>query len=357
MPDTAVAESKDSMPASFRRPRCRLDCGKDNFAISRKRRLLLVGAVALGASGLARGVVGHVRIGLLRFGDRASGERYLAAFKQGLRDLGYVEGRNLTLDLRFADGKADLLPGLAGELVKLGVDIIVTTDTPTALAAQRATHSIPIVLATAADPVGNGLVASLAHPGGNITGLSNISSDVSSKNVEFLAAVVQPLSVLAILVNPENPSHSSIIKSVQAACAQRAISNVVVEADTPEKIGNAFEAMKKAAAGGVLVAIDPFFSQRISQIVGLALRYRLPSIASNPVYAEDGLLMCYGQDIADNYRRAATYCDKILRGAKPGDLPVEQSTILKFVVNLKTAQTLGLTVPQALLVRADEIIR
>lgn len=357
MPGTAVAELKHSMPAGFRRQGRRPECGKGNFVISRRRWLLLVGAVGLGVSGVARGLVDHVRIGLLRFGDRASGEPYLAAFRQGLRDLGYVEGRNLTLDLRFADGKAELLPSLAGKLVKLGVDIIVTTDTPTALAAQKATRSIPIVLATAADPVGNGLVASLAHPGGNITGLSNIASDVSSKNVELLAAVVQPLSVLAILVNPENPSHSSIIRSVQAACAQRAISNLVVEADTPEKIANAFEAMKKAAAGGVLVAIDPFFSQQLNQIVGLALKYKLPSVGSPPVYAEKGLLMSYGQDIAENWRRAATYCDKILRGAKPGDLPVEQSTILKFVVNLKTARTLGLTVPQALLVRADEIIR
>ena len=357
MPGTAVAELKHPMSAGSRYQGHSPECGKGNFVISRRQWLLLIGAIGLGMSGVTHGRANHLRIGLLRFGDRASGERYLAAFEQGLGDLGYVEGRNLTLDLRFADGKSELLPSLAGELVKLGVDIIVTTDTPTALAAQKATHSIPIVLATAADPVGNGLVTSLAHPGGNITGLSNISSDLSSKHVELLAAVVQPLSLLALMVNPQNPSHQSITKSVQAACAQRGIKHLVVEADTPEKIESAFGAMKGASAAGVIIAIDPFFSQRMSQIVALTLKYKLPSIGSNPVYAEDGLLMCYGQDIADNYRRAATYVDKILKGAKPGDLPVEQSTILKFVVNLRTARALNLTIPQAVLLRADEQIQ
>ena len=311
----------------------------------------------LAVPGMAIAQTSHVRIGLLRNGDRASGEPYIAVFKQELSKFGYVEDQNLTLELRFADGKAELLPAFAEELLRLGVNIIVVADTPAALASQKATRSIPIVFATAADPVGNGLVASLAHPGGNITGLSNITSDISAKHVELLAAAIQRLPLLATMINPQNPSHRLIVTSVQAACAQRGIRNRVFEADTAEKITIAFQAMNEGGAKGVIVAIDSFFSQLRSQIIGLALKYKLPAIAAAPSWADRGLLMSYGQDIAENWRRAAVYCDKILRGAKPGDLPVEQSTKLEFVVNLKAANTIGLSIPETLLLRANRIIR
>jgi putative ABC transport system substrate-binding protein len=239
---------------------------------------------------------------LLRFGDRASAADYFDAFNRGLRDLGYVEGKNLALELRYADGEADRLRGFAAELVKLKVNIIVTTDTPATLAAQRATSTIPIVFATAVDPVGSGLVTSLAHPGGNVTGLSNITNDISPKHVELLAAVVPRLSALALLANPANPSHQSISKSVEAACEQAGVKRLVLEADTPERIDRAFAEMNKRGVGAVIVALDPFFAQRIRQIAELALKYRLPSVSANPVWAEQSdpaLLMGYGQDIAD----------------------------------------------------------
>ena len=320
----------------------------------------------IGVGSFATRIVSHaadpvypVHIGLLRLGDRASSANYLDAFRQGLRDLGYIEGKNLVLELRYADGDAERLPGLAVELVSLKVSIVVVSDTPSALAAQRATTTIPIVLATAADPVGSGLVPGLAHPGGNITGLSNITGDISSKHVELLAGVTPQLSLLALLANPANPSHRSISKSVEVACVQAGIKSLVLEADTPQRIDRAFYEMNERRVGGVIVAIDPFFAQRLSQIAELAFKYRLPSISGNPAWATQGegaLLMSYGQDIGENWRRAATYCDKILRGARPGDLPVEQSTSLIFVVNRRTAKRLGIVIPQSILMRADMVI-
>jgi putative tryptophan/tyrosine transport system substrate-binding protein len=329
--------------------------------ITRRDVLILLGVGSFTAPIIARAIdpTYPVHIGLLRFGDRASAADYLDALKRGLRDLGYIEGKNLALELRYADGEVERLRGFAAELVKLKVSIIVTTDTPATLAAQRATTTIPIVFATAVDPVGSGLVRSLAHPGGNVTGLSNITNDITPKHVELLAAVVPRISALALLANPANPSHQSISKSVAGACEQAGVKGIVLEADAPEKIDRAFAEMNKRGVGAIIVALDPFFGQRIRQIAELALKYRLPSVSANPVWAsqsEVALLMGYGQNIADNWRRAATYCDKILRGAKPGNLPVEQSTSLVFVINQQTAKTLGIVIPQAILMRADKLI-
>lgn len=319
---------------------------------------LLVHPLTIARSTAALRSADPILIGLLRFGDRDSAKRYLEAFKEGLSEYGYVDGQNLELEQRYADGKIERLPLLAAELVKLKVRIIVTTDTPTTLAARQATAVIPIVFMTAADPVGTGLVRGLAHPGGNITGLSNLTGDISSKHVELLAAVVPKLSLVALLVNPANPSHRSIQKSVQTACAQVGIKSLTFEADTSEKIDSAFESLSRNHVGAVIVALDSFFSQQRRQIAGAAQKYRVPSISSNSDYVDSDvpMLMSYGQDIADHWRRAATYCDKILKGAKPGDLPVEQSETLSLVINLKVAKELGITVPYSVLVRASKVI-
>jgi len=299
-----------------------------------------------------------IQIGLLRLGNAASSERYLEALKQGLREHGYVEGKNLTLRLRYADGSVERLRALATELVSLKVRIIVTTDTPATLAARQVTTTIPIVFTTSADPVGVGLVASLAHPGGNITGLSNLAGDLSSKHVELLAAVVPRLSLIAVLTNPVNPAHRLILNSVQAACGRAGIKSLPFGANTPEKIDDAFAAMAKDHVGAVIIGLDPFFSQQRRQIAELLIKYRLPSIGSNADYvdSEPPMLMSYGQDVADHWRRAATYCDKILKGAKPGDLPVEQSETLRLAISLRAAKELGITVPYSVTVRADRVI-
>jgi len=299
-----------------------------------------------------------IQIGLLRLGNAASSERYLEAFRQGLREHGYVEGKNLALRLRYADGSVERLAALAAELVKLDVRIIVTTDTPATIAARQATTTIPIVFTTSADPVGIGLVASLAHPGGNITGLSNLAADVSSKHVELLAAVVPRLSLIAVFTNPANPAHRLILSSVQAACDRAGIKSLPFGASTPEKIDDAFAAMAKNHVGAVIIGLDPFFSQQRRQIAELLIKYRLPSIASNADYvdSEPPMLMSYGQDVADHWRRAATYCDKILKGARPGDLPVEQSDTLRLVINVRAAKDLGITVPYSILLRTDRVI-
>jgi putative tryptophan/tyrosine transport system substrate-binding protein len=252
-----------------------------------------------------------VRIGVLRFGNEASGKLFLEAFKLGLRDLGYIDGKNFALDARYADGRVDRLPALAAELVKLRVSILLVTDTPSGLAARTATTTIPIVFATATDPVASGLVASLSRPGGNATGLSNLTSDISSKHLELLATMTGQLSLVAVLANPANPSNRSIWNDVQYASGQTGIKAVLFEADSPEKIESAFAAMVNSHSDGVIVALDPFFAQQQSQIASLALKSRLPSIAATANYVEAGLLMSYGQDLAENYRRAATYCDRI----------------------------------------------
>jgi len=300
-----------------------------------------------------------VRLGLLRLADRRSAERYLDALKEGLREYGYVEGKTLALEARYADGKVERLAPLAAELVRLRVPIIITTDTPATLAARQATATIAIVFTTAADPVGSGLVSSLAHPGGNTTGLSNIAGDLGSKHVELLAAVVPGLSQVAVLINPANPAHRSILNGARAACDHAGIISLPFEADTPSKIDGAFTSMVRNRAQAVIVALDSFFSQQRRQIAELALKYKIPTIAANADYveAEPPMLMSYGQDIADHWRRAAAYCDKILKGAKPGDLPVEQSETLSLVISLPAARALGVTVPYSILVRADRVIK
>ncbi len=318
---------------------------------------------ALGASVLAapfriraQQVKKSVVVGILGTQDQLSAQTVVAAFKQGLQELGYVEGKNLTLQLRFADGKFELVPGLATELVNLSVDVIVSAGTVTTSALQKATSTIPIVMANTLDPVGNGLVKTLARPGGNITGLSSLGGDIGGKHLEMLLSVAPKLSRVAVLLNPGNQSHPLVLKSIQSAALKTSAKILPLEARTPPEIENAFSAMTQGKAGAVIVARDGFYINQTRQITELALKNRLPSISERASYAEAGGLMSYGVNQGEQFRRAATYVDKILKGAKPADLPVEQPTKFELVINRKTAKALGLTIPQALLVSADKVI-
>ncbi len=318
---------------------------------------------ALGASVLAapfriraQQVKKSVVVGILATEDQLSAQTVVAAFKQGLQELGYVEGKNLTLQWRFADGKFELVPGFATELVNLKVDVIVSAGTVTTIALQKATSTIPIVMANTLDPVGNGLVKTLARPGGNITGLSSLGGDIGGKHLEMLLSVAPKLSRVAVLLNPGNQSHPLVLKSIQSAALKTSTKILPLEARTAPEIENAFSAMTQGKAGAVIVARDGFYINQTRQITELALKNRLPSISERENYAEAGGLMSYGVNQAEQFRRAATYVDKIFKGAKPADLPVEQPTKFDLVINRKTAKALGLTIPQALLVSADKVI-
>ena len=327
--------------------------------INRRKLLVALGAGALAVPFAAFSQQGNksVVVGVLRSSDQLSSQGRIAAFKQGLQELGYIEGKNLTLHLRFSDGKAERLAALAEELVKLKVDIIMAADTSATRAAQRATKVIPIVIGTSTDPVASGLVASLARPGGNTTGLSNMASDTGPKRLELLVALVPKMSRVAILLNPSNPSTRAELKNLEEANKHFGLKLLVLEVKTPEQIGQAFAAMVKQRTEGVVITSESLFSQQRVQIAELAAKYRLPSIAFRAEYAQAGVLMSYGPNVNESYRRAATYVDKILKGTKPGDLAVEQATRFDLVINVKTAKALGITIPQSLLARADEVIR
>ena len=282
---------------------------------------------------------------------------YDRAFLQGMSERGYVEGKNLIVEWRFADGEYERLSGLAAELVGLKVDVIVASTSPAIRAAQKATTTIPIVFPATGDPVGSGFVANLARPGGNITGLSNINLDVSAKLLELLIMMVPGLSRVAVLGNPGSSTHAAILQDIQAAALKIVGLRVFsVEARTRDEIEHGFVRMTQERANGVIVAGDPFLIQQARQIALLAVQHGLPSITQQPVYAEAGGLMSYGQSVADSHRYAAAYVDKILKGTKPADLPVEQSTKLELVINRKTAKALGLAIPQSLLISADKVL-
>jgi putative ABC transport system substrate-binding protein len=320
--------------------------------------------VALGASALAapfricaQPVKKSVVVGILGVQDQPSAEPLLSAFKQGLQELGYVEGKNLTLQLRFADGKLERVPGLATELVTLKVDIIVSVGTVTTIALQKATSTIPIVMANTFDPVGTGMVKTLARPGGNITGLSSLGGDIGGKHLEMLLGVAPKLSRVAVLLNPGNQSNPLLLKSIQSAALKTSAEILPLEARTAPEIEIAFSAMTQGKAGAVIVARDGLFISQARQISELALKNRLPSISEQSEHAEAGGLMSYGVNQREQFRRAATYVDKILKGAKPAHLPVEQPAKFELVINLKTAKVLGITVPKEMLLRADEVIQ
>ena len=298
------------------------------------------------------------RIGFLSAQSRPPSleSHYIGGFPRGMRELGYVEGKNFVIEWRFADGKYELLANLAAELVRMKVDIIVTGGTAANRAVQQATTTIPVVNATMIDPVGNGFAASLARPGGNITGLSLTTTDLSPKHLELLKILLPKLTRVGALMNPGNPGHAAILKGLQANARQVGIKVLPVEARTAEEIERGFATMKKENAEAVIVAVDAFFIGQRQQLAELALKHRLPSIFSVAEHTQAGGLMSYGQDLADFYRRAAGYVERIFKGAKPGDLPIEQLATFTLVINGKTAKALGLTIPRELLLRAEKVI-
>jgi putative ABC transport system substrate-binding protein len=322
------------------------------------RRDMVLAVIALGAAPLTSfpQQAGKVwRIGFLaqRHIDFLDSDNYYGPFTQGMRELGYVDGKNLKIEWRSGEGRAERLPALATELVNLKVDAIVTIATLATLAAQKATSTIPIVMANVGDPVTSGLVKSLAQPGGNTTGHSNIVSLLFAKHLEMLITLVPKLTRVAVLVNPSNHAW---MKRIPDEVQRSSVKVLIVEAQTPQEIEKAFFVMARERPGAILVTQEPFLTQQQHQIAELALKNRLPSIYGNRQYAAAGGLLSYGANLADGSRRAATYVDKILKGAKPGDLPVEQPTRFELIINGKTAKALGLTIPQSLLVSADRVI-
>ena len=294
------------------------------------------------------------RVGFLHF---VSSPLLDEAFQEGLRELGYVEGQNIVIEYRSADGKDERLPGLAAELVRLKVDVIVSASPPATEAAKRATSTVPIVFALSGDPVAAGLVASLARPGGNITGLATISGEVVGKQLELLKRVAPKVSRVAVLQNPSNPGHALTLPQAEGAARALGVQLQVLKARTPSEIEVAFAAMRSQRADGALVLRDAMFREQRAQIVALAAKSRLPAVYGLREEAEAGGLMAYGASVPQLFRRAATYVDKILKGAKPADLPVEQPTKFELVINLKTAKALGLTIPPSLLGQADQVIQ
>jgi len=326
--------------------------------ITRRKLIVALGAGALAAplACFAQQQRSNVaRIGLLEAGSASSGATWREALIAGLRELAYVEGKNIIIEYRWAAGNYERLPGLATELVQMKVDVIVAATAVAIRAAQQATTTIPIVMVNIGDPVRSGFVASLSRPGRNITGLSNINVDISSKYVELLRAAVPKLSRVTVLVNPTNPIHPDFLKRIQAAEKTNTLKISPAQASTASQIEAASGAMKQERAGALIVLPDSLFQEQARRIAELAAQHRLPTMFWSRESVESGGLMSYGQNIAEQYYRAATYIDKILKGAKPGDIPVEQPTKFELVINMKTATALGLTM-QDLLFRADKVI-
>jgi putative ABC transport system substrate-binding protein len=296
------------------------------------------------------------RIGFLTTPSPTAAAYYLEAFREGLRELGYVEGKTIAIEYRFAEGRPERLPALAAELVRLKVDVIVTGGPPAPEDAKQATSTIPIVFAVAGDPVGEGLVASLARPGGNVTGLASIAAEVVGKQLELLKEVVPKISRVAVLLNPSHSAHPLMSRQAEGAARALGMQLHILQAG-PAEIDAAFAAMRSQGVGGVLVLRGSLFLAQRRQIAALAAKNGLPAVYGTREEAEAGGLMAYGASLPLLYRRAATYVDKILKGAKPADLPVEQPTKFELIINLKTARALGLTIPQSLLGRADAVIQ
>jgi putative ABC transport system substrate-binding protein len=296
-------------------------------------------------------------IGYLTTPSLSANAARIEAFRQGLRELGYVEGKNIVIELRSAEGKLDRAPALAVELVRLKVDVIVTGGPQSTRAAKEATVTIPIVMAFDNDPVGNGFVASLARPGGNITGLSTLYPEISGKQLELLKEIVPRLSRVAVLGNSTHPGNAQAVKETELAAGVLAVQLQYLDVRDPKDIETAFRAASKGRTDAVLVLENAVLTSHRKQLVELAVKSRLPAIYPQTEYMEAGGLIYYGTNTPDLFRRAATYVDKILKGAKPADLPVEQPTKFEFVINLKTAKQIRLTIPPNVLARADKVIR
>jgi putative ABC transport system substrate-binding protein len=279
------------------------------------------------------------------------------AFRQQLRDLGYIEGQHITIEYRFAEGRADRLPGLAAELVRLPVDVMATFGTPATRAAKDATRTIPIVMVSVGDPLRAGLLASLARPGGNVTGSTILGPELSPKRLQILQEVVPSLSRVAFLWNPTNPANVLHYEDIQAAAQTLGMPLQSVEVRTPDEFKPAFTAMRQEHPDALIITADPMHQLHVGQILDFAAESRLPVMANVKENVTAGALLSYGANLPELFRRGALYVDKILKGATPADLPVHQPTTFELVINLKTAQALGLTIPPTLLFQADEVIR
>ena len=298
------------------------------------------------------------RVGYISPGSSSESlrSRRFEAFREGLRELGYVEGRNIALEPRWAEGRYDRYPALAADLVRLKAHVIVTVGGTATKAAQQVTKTTPIVMSVVIDPLGSGLVASLARPGGNVTGITVMASDIVGKQLELLKQAVPEVSRVALLWNPVNPGSAPQLREAEAAARALGLRLQAVEARDPQGIDSAFAAMTRERPGALVVLPDAIFGNQRKQIADLAAKARLPSICGIPEYGEAGGLIVYGANNLDLERRAAIFVDKILKGAKPADLPVEQPTTFELVINLRAAKAIGLTIPPSLLQRADHII-
>lgn len=328
------------------------------------RRQFLRGSATLAALGflgsheVAGQPTGKVpRIGFLAVGSREGRAFMIEGLRQGLREHGYVEGQNLVIEYRFSEDRNDRLPALATELVAMKVQLIVASGTPASFAARDATRSIPIVMGgIAADPVATGLIASLARPGGNITGMTMMSSQLAGKRLELLKRTVPHLTRVAVFWNPPNPAYGPILKELEAAAPALKLTLHRLEVRVPADFEGAFEAAIKQRAGALIAPGDPLVTNRPKMVADIALKHRLPTIMENKEFVEAGGLLSLGLDLVDSYRRAATHVDKILKGANPGELPMEQPAKFDLAINLKTAQALGLTIPPAVLLQATKVI-
>jgi putative tryptophan/tyrosine transport system substrate-binding protein len=327
--------------------------------MSKKVICVALGAVllALSFAAEAQQLTKIPRIGFLGASSASALAARIEAFRQGLRELGYVEGKNIVIEWRSAEGKLDRLPALAAELVRLKVDVIVTTGPAPTRPAKEATSTIPIVMAFDNDPVGNGFVASLARPGGNITGLSTLAPEISGKQLEVLREIVPKFSRVAVLGNSTLAGNAQALKEVELAAGAFGVKVQYLDVQGPKDIETVFRAASKGHADAVLVLTNLVFNPYRPEIADLAVKNPLPAIYSTPEFVEDGGLMTHSVSLTDLYRRAATYVDKILKGAKPADLPVEQPKKFEFVINLKAAKQIGLTIPPNVLARADRVIR
>lgn len=312
------------------------------------------GLAALALAAPARCQERVPRIGFIS--ETRAADPFLTAFREGLHDLGYVEGRNVVVETRYAQGVLERVPGFATELVRARVDVLVVGGTVSAKSAGEATARVPIVFALAGDPVGSGIVSSLGRPGGNITGISNLSPGLLPKQLELLRMAAPRVSRIGIVYNPANPATAPALEETREAARSMAVELQVLEVRRPDELSSALAVLDRWHAGALIAVSDPVVGSRLRDLSREAMRHRLPAMYSRREFVEVGGLLAYGPSYEDNYRRAATYVDKILKGARPGDLPVEQPTRFELVVNRKTARALGLTLPPALLLRADRVI-
>ena len=295
-------------------------------------------------------------VGVLDAGSAESRSKDHEALRRGLRELGYVEGRNIQLEYRYADGHLDRLPGLAAELVRLNPKIIVSAPLPANLALHKLTTTVPIVMASGADPVGFGLVESLSHPGGNITGLTNFAEELASKQLDLIRELLPGLARVGVIVNVQNPLHEPEWQKTQAAATTHSLALVRFDFRVVEDFERAFGLFSREKVDAVLIPPDVTFGANRWHIAELAAKLRLPAIYFTRQYAEAGGLLSYGPNPSESYRRAAVFVDKILKGAKPGDLPIEQPTTFELAVNLRTAAAMGITIPPSLMLRVDRKI-